>query len=150
MKTRGIDDKYQLYLQSHSFYHHALISCLLDAVHLFNHKFDPFLETCFLWSNLYKLTGQGAFWKQHLTEQKVFLFWVTGLGTLAPPKTEGQLSIYRQVKIVSINNYSLDIISKVIVCFSDHYSMMKSDLLFVIFISEIASFQQTPICVRAV
>ena len=31
-----------------------------------------------------------------------------------------------------MNNYSLDISSKVIVCFLDHYSMMKSDLLFVI------------------
>ena len=40
---------------------------------------------------------------------------VNGLGTLAPPETEGQLSIYRGTsKIVSMNNYSLDIISKVI------------------------------------
>ena len=31
-----------------------------------------------------------------------------------------------------MNNYSFDIISKVIVCFFDHYSMMKSDFLFVI------------------
>ena len=30
-----------------------------------------------------------------------------------------------------MNNYLLDIISKVIVCFLDHYSMTKSDFFFV-------------------
>ena len=61
-----------------------------------------------------------------------FIIKVTRLCTLAPSKTEGQLSICQKVNLFFMDNYSLDIISKVKIGLLDHYSMMKSDVLFVI------------------
>ena len=46
--------------KSHPFYHHALISCLLDAVHLFNHQFDPFLETYAFYGAISNWGGGGG------------------------------------------------------------------------------------------
>ena len=71
--------------KSHPFYHHALISCLLDAVHLSNHQFDPFLETYAFYGAIFANwggggggrrgeEGAGSFLTQRLTELEVFLF----------------------------------------------------------------------------
>ena len=53
-----------------------------------------------------------------------------------------------------MNNYLLDIISKVIACFLDHYSIIRffvpRYIQYLSYNSEIASFQETPTCVKSV
>ena len=51
---------------------------------------------------------------------------------IVPSQNKGPAQYLPTSKFVFMNNYSLDIISKVIVLFLDHYSMMKFDFVFVI------------------
>ena len=47
-------------------------------------------------------------------------FKVTRLGTLAPSQNRGPAQYLPTSKVIFMNSYSLDIISKVTVCFLDH------------------------------